>query len=272
MRKPYGRYSGDYPRHFILAASTNLATVFTDITGNRRFFPVYCDPTKATIEFSDNRSKGQYDVEQMWAEALQLFRDGAEWKVSTIVSELAGIMQEFSSVENSNVELIDGWLDDPLNCYTARGAKVSKRVIMEGVFHLQDHEYIPKEAENAYRAWSNGTKSWVKMQGTARIGGKPDRGFERILLPGEIKPVLRLGMKKTEYDATVWTSALEKLMIARAKPYGYKDIGDPFPVSGIPPSIMLMLLDSGYIYEEKTGAEAVIYRVGYMPPIKSEQE
>ena len=269
MRKPYGRYSADYPRHFIFAASTNLSTVFTDITGNRRFFPMYCDPSKATIEFSDNRSRGQYDVEQMWAEALQLFNEGNEWKISPIVNELAGIMQEFSAVENSNVELIDGWLDDFSNGYAERGAKISKRVIMEGVFHLSEHDYIPKEAENAYRAWSNGTKSWNKIQSTIRVGGKPDRGFERVLMPGEIRPVLRLGMKKNEYDLDVWTPALKKLMYARAKPFEYKDIGDLFPVIGIPPSVLMMLLDNGYIYEEKTGAEAVVYRVGYMP---SEEE
>ena len=265
MRKPYGRYSADYPRHFIFAASTNLSTVFTDITGNRRFFPMYCDPAKATIEFSDNRTKGQYDVEQMWAEALHLFNEGAEWKISPIVNELAGIMQEFSAVENSNVELIDGWLDDFSNGYTERGARVSKRLIMEKVFHLSDHDVIPKEAENAYRAWSNGTKSWVKIQAVTRIGGKPDRGYERVLLPGEIRPVLRLGMKKNEYDLDIWTPALNKLMYARSKAFGYKDSGDPFPVVGIPPSIILMLLDNYYIYEEKTSAEAVVYRVGYMP-------
>ena len=272
MRKPYGRFTGDYPRHFIMAASSNMAAVFTDVTGNRRFFPMYCDPTKATIEFTDNRSAGQEEVEQMWAEALVLFQQGAQWKVSTIVSELAGIMQEFSSVENPNVELINNWVDDPMNGYSEKGCKISKKVILEGVFHISHGEYIPTDINKAYNAWEMGTKSFTKCIGTIRVNGKPDRGLMRVLSPGEIKPVVRLGMKKSDYDFSVWKPALERLMISRAKQFNYSQVEDVFPIDGIPPSIVLMLLENGYIYEEATGMGAVIYRVGEMPCEEGEEE
>ena len=74
IRKPYAKYEGDFPRHFGLIATTNLTNIFTDVTGNRRYFPMFCDGTKHSIKFSIDRSVGQYEVEQVWAEALHMFK------------------------------------------------------------------------------------------------------------------------------------------------------------------------------------------------------
>jgi hypothetical protein len=130
LRKPYAHFEESYPRHFILIASTNIDNIFTDITGNRRFFPMYCDPDKATREFSVDRSVGQYDVEQVWAEALAMFRDGHKWYISSDITEMAQAMQDFYTQENSNVSVIEDWLDDPNNGFTRIGDKIRKSDVM----------------------------------------------------------------------------------------------------------------------------------------------
>lgn len=73
MRKKYEKHNSDYPRHFILAATTNIENLFTDITGNRRYFPFLCDPHKQTAIWSVNdRSVDSYNIRQVWAEARYL--------------------------------------------------------------------------------------------------------------------------------------------------------------------------------------------------------
>lgn len=182
-RKPYARYEESHPRHFIMIASTNLDNIFTDITGNRRFFPMYCDPDKATREFSVDRTVGQYDVEQVWAEALALFREGHIWYPSPELASLASRMQEFYTQENSNVSVIEGWLDDPMNYCTAIGTRISKAMIMERVFGVMPDSLPTKEQETAYRAWTNATKSWRKVAAPVRINGRSTRAYERIRAP-----------------------------------------------------------------------------------------
>lgn len=70
MRKKYEKHNSDYPRHFILAATTNIDNLFSDVTGNRRYFPFNCDPHKQTIVWSVNdKSVDTYNIRQVWAEA-----------------------------------------------------------------------------------------------------------------------------------------------------------------------------------------------------------
>lgn len=73
MRKKYEKHTSDFPRHFILAATTNIDNLFTDVTGNRRYFPFNCDPHKQTAVWSvQDRSVDNLDIGQVWAEARHL--------------------------------------------------------------------------------------------------------------------------------------------------------------------------------------------------------
>ena len=73
MRKKYEKHTSDYPRHFILAATTNIDNLFTDTTGNRRYFPFNCNPHYQSAIWSvQDRSVDDLNIGQVWAEARYL--------------------------------------------------------------------------------------------------------------------------------------------------------------------------------------------------------
>ncbi len=80
FRPPYGRRTVRVPRGCVFAGSTNQATYLQDRTGNRRFWPVAC-----TLIDLDALVR---DREQLWAEAVWHFREGAHWWPDT-AAELA---------------------------------------------------------------------------------------------------------------------------------------------------------------------------------------
>lgn len=74
FRPPYARNEVELPRRCVFAASTNDAVYLRDTTGNRRFWPVRVgrvDYKRATA-----------DRDQLWAEAVAMYRAGERWYLS----------------------------------------------------------------------------------------------------------------------------------------------------------------------------------------------
>lgn len=73
FRAPYGRRTEEHPRQCVFAATTNDRVFLKDRTGGRRFWVVDC-ATGAKNAYS-NLTRDE--VAQVWAEALELYREDA---------------------------------------------------------------------------------------------------------------------------------------------------------------------------------------------------
>lgn len=74
-RRPYGTDVEDVPRGCVFVGTTNSEAMLTDPTGSRRFWPV-------TVTKRIDVDRIAADRDQLWAEAVQLYRDGLAWHLT----------------------------------------------------------------------------------------------------------------------------------------------------------------------------------------------
>lgn len=100
FRVPFGRVSQNHPRRNVFVGSTNQNSYLMDSTGARRFWPVKC----GTISIDALR----HDREQLFAEAVQMFRNGVSWWVVPDVEAKAE--QEHRRAADTWEDRISDWL------------------------------------------------------------------------------------------------------------------------------------------------------------------
>lgn len=103
FRPPYGRYTVEVPRQCVFAGTVNPDTYLRDETGNRRFWPLRC----GTIDIAALAR----DRDQLWAEAVHRFREGAIWWIDdpALLAEAHG-EQERRYQSDAWDNLIENWL------------------------------------------------------------------------------------------------------------------------------------------------------------------
>jgi hypothetical protein len=95
FRPPYGRNEVEVPRSCVFAGTSNRSDYLADPTGNRRFWPVHT----TAIDLD----KLAVDRDQLWAEAVVLFRQGHPWHTND--PELLHLI----TVEQEGRVVIDPW-------------------------------------------------------------------------------------------------------------------------------------------------------------------
>jgi predicted P-loop ATPase len=85
-RSAYGRASQDHARQNVFIGTSNDLE-FVDVTGNRRFWPF---TTAGKIGIEPIRR----DRDQLWAEALALYRQGVDWWLPDDIELIAAERQE----------------------------------------------------------------------------------------------------------------------------------------------------------------------------------
>lgn len=73
MRRPYGEGDKRYPRRTALIASVDQTIYLHDTAGNRRFWTIPC---------TSINSYHKIDMQQLWAEVLELVKGGETWQLA----------------------------------------------------------------------------------------------------------------------------------------------------------------------------------------------
>jgi len=74
---PYDIHPEDRPRQCVFAGTSNsLDFLPLDRAGNRRFLPVMAEPDKAEVHILENEAASRAYIDQMWAEAMEIYRSG----------------------------------------------------------------------------------------------------------------------------------------------------------------------------------------------------
>lgn len=105
VREAYHREAKDYPRQFVVVATTNQDKFLLDETGNRRMLPIQ-------VHQIDIQSVAR-DVPQLYAEALHLYKKGEKLYIDDEEAlSLAEEEREHRFRDEGHEELIKEWLDN----------------------------------------------------------------------------------------------------------------------------------------------------------------
>lgn len=111
FRPAYARTSETYPRQCVFFGTTNSKDFLRDPSGNRRFMPVDVDPSVAIYDLF---TEFEGVVDQVWAEAVVLFKAGEPLFLSKEAEGLARIEQIKHSETDERSGLIEEYLDKAL--------------------------------------------------------------------------------------------------------------------------------------------------------------
>lgn len=108
FRAAYARTSETYKRQCIFVATTNIRDFLRDPSGNRRFLPVDINKSQAT---KDVFNIPQREIDQIWAEAVQLYKSGEKLFLSPEAEKLAVKEQKRHSESDERIGLVEKYLD-----------------------------------------------------------------------------------------------------------------------------------------------------------------
>ena len=113
-KTPYDRHPKDHKRQCVFAGSSNsLDFLPNDRSGNRRFLPILCNMKEAEVHILESEREAREYINQMWAEAMEIFRSGKfQLRLSKeMEKELSEYQKKFMQ-EDSKKELILSFLEE----------------------------------------------------------------------------------------------------------------------------------------------------------------
>jgi putative DNA primase/helicase len=111
FRPAYGRAIETFKRQTVFIGTTNARGFLTDSSGNRRFNPV--DVKKG--EKSIVKDLTQVEVDQIWAEAVALYRKGEKLYLSDEANQIAKKEQRGHSIVDERLGIIQDFLDSKVS-------------------------------------------------------------------------------------------------------------------------------------------------------------
>ncbi|GBL02946.1 virulence-associated E family protein [Glaciecola sp. KUL10] len=130
-RPSYGRLVQEFPRQCVFVGTTNQNQYLKDSTGNRRYWPVTC--TKIDLQALKD------DKDQIWAEALDWYKQGMQWWPNAEHEHLFNSQQE----ERFDSDVWEGVIYDWLKRHKAN--EYSMAEIMRDALEMDTHSMRPPE-------------------------------------------------------------------------------------------------------------------------------
>ena len=109
FRVAYGKRVSYFPRQCVFFGTTNNYNCLRDETGNRRFWPVdvrVAEPRKNLFE-----DFTRAEIDQVWAEAVELYRGGEPLYLGRELEAEAQEQQAMHTEEDPKFGLVQGYLD-----------------------------------------------------------------------------------------------------------------------------------------------------------------
>ncbi len=113
-RVAYGKRTSRFLRQCVFVGTSNEHEFLRDKTGNRRFWPVdiyHQEPTKDVFSLSKDKIHLDHEIDQIWAEAVQLFKNNEPLYLSGEEEKEAQKQQEAHSEESAKAGLIQEYLE-----------------------------------------------------------------------------------------------------------------------------------------------------------------
>jgi predicted P-loop ATPase len=112
FRPAYARSSETYMRQCVFVATTNQNNFLKDSSGNRRFIPVDIH----SLKLNENKNlkeflESEYEVDQVWAEAVELYSNDEPLYLSKEAEAIAEEEQRKHSDTDERTGLIENYLD-----------------------------------------------------------------------------------------------------------------------------------------------------------------
>lgn len=130
FRPAYARISETFPRQCIFIGTTNNKDFLRDPSGNRRFIPVDINRNRATFDIFEDLTEAE--VDQMWAEAVTLYRKGEKLFLSPEAEVIAKREQRNHSEGDERFGIVESYLETLLPTNWDEMDLMHRRIFLEG--------------------------------------------------------------------------------------------------------------------------------------------
>lgn len=199
-RVAFGRRVEKFPRQCVFFATTNKLYFLKDPTGDRRYWPVrinYQQPTKDVFKMDD------YEVDQIWAEAVEIYKAGEKLYLPESLAAIAKKVQGIHTEEHPWTGLIQQYLDTKLPVNWNEMNVFERRNYLSGTDDLQPVGTINRTRVCIHEIWEEAIKGrdvidqrnadvirnimsrmegWMEEPKVAKYGrhGAQRKGYKRI--------------------------------------------------------------------------------------------